>query len=297
MRTSYSKNLPKRAFFVEVCFLLAGCAALPSASNSSPLAPSSAPASGRTWQDRIMNAYVADGSDSPGLAYFKSDTPVSSSSGAVYNVCVAVGTCTLASVTVPDTWNGNPVVGIKEQGFAGDTALTGITLPSASTFTWIGSEAFADTSITTLTIPASVTTINQASFLDCASLAYLYFSSGSVLTTIDEYAFANCGLLYQCRLPASLVTIGASAFQGDYSIVRMVLPKNLTTIGAGAFIDCNQMNLTYFPHKVTTVGAYAFKGCYNTQAYFSDSDATGQTAFATNWDYVGTAYTLNRDRK
>ena len=171
--------------------------------------------------------------------------------------------------------------------------MTSITLPTASTFTWIGSEAFADTNMTTLNIPASVTTINPSAFFNCANLAYLYFSSGSVLTTIDEYAFANCGLLTQCRLPASLVTIGAAAFQGDYSIVRMVLPKNLTTIGAGAFIDCTQMNLTYFPHKVTTVGAYAFKGCYNTQAYFSDSDASGQTAFATNWDYVGASYTLN----
>jgi hypothetical protein len=147
--------------------------------------------------------------------------------------------------------------------------------------------------MTTLTIPASVTTINPSAFFNCVSLAYLYFSSGSVLTMIDEYAFANCSVLSQCRLPASLVTIGAAAFQGDYSLVRMVLPKNLTTIGAGAFIDCTQMNLTYFPHQVTTVGAYAFKGCYATQAYFSDSDASGQGAFATNWDYVGTSYTLN----
>jgi len=287
----FKKNRWGKALFVSVALLLGSCAALPSAAASSPaLSSPSVSTSGRTYQDRIMNAYIADGNDSNGLAYFKSDT---ANMDGTFNVCVSLGTCTSASITIPNTWNSNPVVGIKEQGFAGDNTLTSITLPTASTFTWIGSEAFADTNMTTLNIPASVTTINPSAFFNCANLAYLYFSSGSVLTTIDEYAFANCGLLTQCRLPASLVTIGAAAFQGDYSIVRMVLPKNLTTIGAGAFIDCTQMNLTYFPHKVTTVGAYAFKGCYNTQAYFSDSDASGQTAFATNWDYVGASYTLN----
>lgn len=292
MNYFFKKNQAKELLFVTACLWLSGCAALPSAGSSSPLisSTSSRLVSGRTWQDRIMNAYNADGNDRNGLAYFKSDTV---NPDGTFNVCVSLGTCTSSSVTIPNTWNGNPLVGIKEQGFAGDSALTSVTLPSAATFTWIGSEAFADTSLTTVTIPSSVTTINPSAFFNCVSLSFLYFSTGSVLTMIDEYAFANCALLSQCRLPASLVAIGGAAFQGDSSLIRMVLPKNLTTIGAGAFVDCSQMNLTYFPHKVTTVGAYAFKGCYKAEAYFSDSDASGQTSFATNWDYVGASYTLN----
>jgi hypothetical protein len=292
MRISSRQNLLTRAFFVGACFLLGGCAALPSASFSSPLIPNSS-TSGRTWQDRLMNEYVADGNDGNGLAYFKSDTINASTNK--YDVAVAVGTCTLASVTIPDTWDGNPVVGIKEQGFAGDTALTSITFPTTTTFTMIGSEAFADTGLSSVTIPDYVTELNPSAFLSCQDLGYVYFSTGNRLTQIDEYCFADCFALERCRLPEGLTTVGSSCFQGDLNLIRMILPSTLTTIGEGAFMDCAQMTLAYFPSAVANVGAYAFKGCVKAQAYFNDAQTPqeAKSGFVTNWDYVSATYKMS----
>src|SRR5574344_2001879 len=88
-----------KSLFVGMALMLSSCAALPSVINSSPLISSStSQAPGRTWQDRIMNAYVADGSDSQGLAHFKRGTVNSSGT---YDTCVSLGSCTLASITIP----------------------------------------------------------------------------------------------------------------------------------------------------------------------------------------------------
>ena len=70
--------------------------------------------------------------------------------------------------------------------------------------------AFEGTSLTHLTLPATVTTIGDGAFMNCASLTSIALPD--TVTTIGSGAFAGCCLLSQLTLPAALTTLGKNAF-------------------------------------------------------------------------------------
>ena len=103
-------------------------------------------------------------------------------------------------------------------GFTG--GAIGVVIPSSITVssttytvTSIGEGAFNNKALTTITIPASVTTIGDYAFLFSGSLASVTFGAGSLLQTIGNYAFYSAGLI-SINIPASVTTIGDYAFSG-----------------------------------------------------------------------------------
>jgi len=70
--------------------------------------------------------------------------------------------------------------------------------------------AFEGTSLTHLTFPATVTTIGDGAFMNCASLTSIALPD--TVTTIGSGAFAGCCSLSQLTLPAALTTLGKNAF-------------------------------------------------------------------------------------
>lgn len=96
--------------------------------------------------------------------------------------------------------------------------------------TSIGSYAFADTNITSLTIPDSVKTIGRRSFSNNRYLVNLTFSSG--LKHIESMAFAGSHLS-TVVIPDGVTSIGEGAFsycvRGDYINGEWV-PSGLTSI-------------------------------------------------------------------
>jgi len=68
-------------------------------------------------------------------------------------------------------------------------SLTSITIPTSVTS--IGAEAFYFcTSLTSITIPTSVTSIGAGTFISCTSLTSITIPES--VTTIGEYAFSGC---------------------------------------------------------------------------------------------------------
>ena len=105
------------------------------------------------------------------------------------------------------------------------------------------------------------------------------------VTTIDDYAFSNCGGLNgSLTLSNSLKTIGTSAFYWCTELKgNLTLPDSVTTIGYGAFSNCSGFtgNLT-IPNSVTTIGNSAFIGCsgFNGKLTLPNSITTiGESAF------------------
>lgn len=96
------------------------------------------------------------------------------------------------------------------------------------------------TTMTSFTIPESVTSIGDYAFRDCSGINSITLPSN--LTTIGNYAFSDCSSLQGLTLPNNLTTIGNLAFSYCSSLTSITLPSNLTTIGNSAFDNCNSLS-------------------------------------------------------
>ena len=215
------------------------------------------------------------------------------------------GCSSLTSIEIPAS-----VETIEAAAFKGCSSLTTVTFEQGSQLKTIagGYSDFSDyygafsgcSSLTSIEIPASVTTIEATAFKGCYKLATVTFEQGSQLKTIggDYYkqfyygAFSDCPIT-TIEIPASVETIGSSAFSGCTSLTAIEIPASVTTIGTAAFKGCSSLTTVTFekgsqlktigggysgssyygafsdcpitsieiPASVTTIGTAAFKGC------------------------------------
>lgn len=115
------------------------------------------------------------------------------------------------SVSVPSTVGGENITAIGTAAFAGNSAITSVSIPS--TVTKIGQEAFLDcTGLKNVSLPSSLQSIGIGSFCGCTSLTSVDIPSG--VTTIGDDAFADCSSLSTVTIPSSVSSIGENAFGG-----------------------------------------------------------------------------------
>jgi uncharacterized repeat protein (TIGR02543 family) len=159
----------------------------------------------------------------PGLA-FSPIVPTGAYSATAYRV--KKGTVTSGAVVIPATYNGKPVT---EIGNASDVS---------------GNGAFYNTSITSITIPESVTTINSYAFSGCTSLTSIEIPES--VTSIGNTAFSDCTGLTSITIPASVTTIRSSVFQNCSSLTSVTFAG---TIASGSF---GGVNAEPFPGDLRT---------------------------------------------
>ena len=126
-------------------------------------------------------------------------------------------------------------------------------------------------SLTSIEIPASVETIEAAAFKGCSSLTTVTFEQGSQLKTIggDYYkqfyygAFSDCPIT-TIEIPASVETIGSSAFSGCTSLTAIEIPASVTTIGTAAFKGCSSLTTVTFEKgsQLKTIGGGSYSDYY-----------------------------------
>ena len=166
------------------------------------------------------------------------------------------------------------------------------------------------TALTAIEIPASVETIGVSAFSSCSSLATVTFEKGSRLKTIngdaDSGAFANCTALTAIEIPASVETIGVSAFSSCSSLATVTFEKGsrLKTINgdadSGAFANCTALTAIEIPASVETIGESAFQGCSNlTTVTFEKGSQLktiggGYYSFSSYHYYYGAFYELEK---
>ncbi len=204
-----------------------------------------------------------------------------SSGGSSYG---AFSDCTaLTSIEIPAS-----VETIEATAFYGCSSLTTVTFEKGSQLKTIagGSSygAFSDcTALTSIEIPASVETIEEAAFYGCSSLTTVTFEKGSQLKTIGgghySGAFYGCTALTSIEILASVEIIEATAFYGCSSLTTVTFEtgSQLKTIGGGyysnydsncnpnlyygAFSNCTALTSIEIPASVEMIEAAAFKGC------------------------------------
>ena len=201
-----------------------------------------------------------------------------------YTVMVGVAiitkyTGTGGAITIPSTLGGYPTVAIGYSdpsvfsgAFASCSSLTSVTIPSS--VTTIGTKAFYFcSSLTSVTIPSSVTTIGEFAFFGCSSLTSMIIPSS--VTTIRNYTFDGCSSLTSVTIGSGVITIGEFAFSGCSSLTSVTIPSSVTIIGDSAFASCSSMTSVTIPNSVTIIGDSAFASCSSmTSVIIPDSVTT-----------------------
>ena len=112
-----------------------------------------------------------------------------------------------------------------------------IYLESSFAVTYISGSAFSRCiSLTSVTIPTSVTSIVAYAFESCVSLTSIIIPNS--VTSIGRGAFNSCYKLTSITIPNSVTNIGDYAFWRCISLTSVTIPKSVTSIGDGAFIGC-----------------------------------------------------------
>jgi hypothetical protein len=126
--------------------------------------------------------------------------------------------------------------------------------------TIIGVQAFAGCSMTSVSIPSSVTSIQTEAFNYCTDLVSLNISSG--VTSIASDAFSSCFSLTDLVIPDSVSSIGEAAFKDCSGLKSVVLPRGITKIPSRLLSSCTNLTSVGIPANVTSIGDFAFYGCY-----------------------------------
>ncbi len=158
-------------------------------------------------------------------------------------VCTGIGTATATKIKIASRYDGLWVTGIGEDAFGNCSSLTSITIPNS--VTRIGDRAFnCCSSFTDITIPSSVTSIGEWAFRGCRSLTNITIPNG--VTSIGEEAFCACGHLKEITIPNSVIRIGDSAFNSCISLMSITISNGVTSIGEEAFYWCSSLTSITF---------------------------------------------------
>lgn len=141
---------------------------------------------------------------------------------------------TAADVTIPSRYKGKPV-------------------------TAIGHAAFFNSAVTSVTIPDSVTSIDDNAFGFCSELTNI--SIPNSVTYIGFSAFAHCTSLKSITLPSSLSSISEALFSGCSQLTTIHIPDSVPSIQSYAFYHCRNLETIRIPVSVTLIETDAFAGC------------------------------------
>lgn len=148
------------------------------------------------------------------------------------------------------------MTGIGASAFSGCEVLVSDASysPITENMVTIGASAFMGCKgeqFTTVTIPASVTKLEQNTFAKCLSLATVTFTNTESVTEIAAKCFANDGALTECELPAKLEVLGDSAF-GATALTHVRIPVTLRE-AKQPFSKCQQIGQIEWEEGLTKV--------------------------------------------
>ena len=142
-------------------------------------------------------------------------------------------------------------VGVYDGFF--NEVVTKVSIPN--TITAINQGAFSHTKLTEVHIPGSVKKLGNGCFYS-SNIRRVVIEEG--VEFIDARAFANCKYLEEVVLPNSITEIKNEAFSGCTALKSVVLPDGLTKIYDGLFENCSALTSVTFPTTLTIIKSYAF---------------------------------------
>lgn len=167
------------------------------------------------------------------------------------------GLTNMTTATIPDTYQGEKVVGLRGNTFSNMPFLSEVTLPDS--ITEIRGQAFKNCrSLESVTLPEHLTYLGGEAFYHCSSLEEVNLPAG--LTEIRGNTFEECSSLLRIEIPDNVTRIGGHAFYGNTSLEEVVISPDskLQQIGSSAFRCCDSLREITLPRGVS-VNERAFK--------------------------------------
>lgn len=156
--------------------------------------------------------------------------------------------------------------GLNASVVSGDVPYSGsIVIPQFVTYndrtyevTGISNSAFRNCSVSSVSIPNSITEMGSYAFTDCHNLRSVNIPTG--ITYIGSGQFAGCYALSSITIPESVTAIGYEAFSRCHSLITVVIPNSVNSIGYKAFYDCPALSTITISNSVTDIDGTAFEG-------------------------------------
>jgi len=180
---------------------------------------------------------------------------------------------TLTTINLP-----NSVKDIKDYAFSGCTALTNVTMSGGiktlgdnsfyhcggiasvnlpEGLTKVGKNCFAYCGLKSLTIPSTLTSIDESAFAYNEALITIDFPSTTI--ALSKNCFIGCTSIISLSLPGTLTT-GQSCFENCTGVKTLTLGSNLTTLAQNCFAGCTGLTAIDL-NDVKTLGVRCFSGC------------------------------------
>lgn len=151
----------------------------------------------------------------------------------------------------------DPLVIVNGTLIDGQNCSGDVTIPDGVQL--IAAGAFWDSTVTSVTIPDSVTGIGDWVFYDCVGLTSAAIPNS--VTEIGRGVFSGCGSLTSVTIPDSAVGIVSYAFSGCGALESIAIPDGVTEIGDYAFYNCGSLTSVTLPDGLQTLGNAVFGEC------------------------------------
>ena len=168
-------------------------------------------------------------------------------------------------------------------------ANNGIINNLPSTLVRIGGSAFSNNKgLYSITLPASISSIEDSAFKNCSNLEEVIFlgvtatEGAATSLSIKQSAFENCTSLRIFTLPAFTKSISQYALRNS-GLVNLTIPAGVTSIGTQAFNGCKNLETVVFNNTtpIALPDGGLFVGCTSLRSVNMGAGVTsiGQSAF------------------
>ncbi len=205
---------------------------------------------------------------------------------------------TVKSITFPDS-----LTSVGTKAFCGCGALSSVVFGKG--LETIGKMAFANTGLKSVSIPDSVTSIGQMAFLSSFELASAHIGANckigtaafkgceslSEFTVSDEnpdYAVIDGVIFSKDKttllvypwgykekpyvVPLGVTTIGASVFEGCYTLISAVISEDVEFIDRNAFAVCESLDSIVFTKGLKEISNNAFRATYVGSIFYTGTE-------------------------